>query len=279
MKKRNELVLLIGSFLLVTAAQANTEQIKMNCEAMAQKMCGENCVEPEAPGTGDYPEWWSQAMKNKEWNKRVELKKKAKIYQDALSSQEPYIKYCIAKEEDVRKIQTVDKMVHREYIAHENIFLNWNQLRLNELKSHILTFNVIEKDREIYNKRYTYYKRNTYQKVKKSLSGFVQEDIKEKRLSLLEARHKNVELQNEFLSFLAADLNNFNSYFDVSSKVKSQEQRVSIVKDHKDLETLEISENEDKALNKYLVLIKRFNDKQILKYYERLNIKVIKYDE
>ena len=43
-------------------------------------------------------------------------------------------------------------MVQQKHIKHENVFSNWNRYRLSEISSNTLTFNVIEKDREIYNK-------------------------------------------------------------------------------------------------------------------------------
>lgn len=276
MKKINGLMLIIGSFLFSSQAVANNEQIKMDCEEMIQKMCGNNCIEPEEPSTFDFPEWWSQAMKNKEWNKRLELKKQRKDYETAKSSQQPYLDYCVAKEEDLRKNQSINAMLQQKVLKHENVFHNWNRYRLAELSSNSLIFNVIEKDRDIYNKRYDYYKKHTFTNVKNSIHSFAEKNKGENRINLLEGRHKNVELQNEFLSLIAADLNNFTAFVDARSKYDKQVRLLEKTIDSKYLETLNLSEIENKMLTKYFELIERRSESSINKIREKYHIKIEK---
>ena len=274
MKLKNELIILIGSFLFSSYAQASNEQIKVDCQKVAAKMCGSNCVEPEEPSTFEYPEWWSQAMKNKEWHKRIELKKLRKEYDIAISSQQPYIDYCVAKEEDMKKNQTVNAMVQQKELKHENIFYSWNKYRLAELESNTLTFNVLEQDRDIYNKRYSYYKRNTFEKVKKSFQEFAEKEQLARRIDLFEGRHKNVEIQNEFLSLLASDLTNFTAFFDAKSKFERQSRLLDKAASNRELETLNLTEQEEEMLVKYLTLIERKDEKSINKIKEKYQIKV-----
>lgn len=278
MKKINELIF-IGSFLLYSnVVLANNEQIKMNCVNMAKNLCGEKCIQPEEPSSDDYPEWWSQAQKNKEWNRRNDLKKQIKIYEKAISSQEDYINYCIKKEEDILKLETVNDMVHRKVIEHENIFYSWNRFRLNELNSNKLTFNTLEEDRDIYNKRYNYYKKNKYNAVRNSLKEFVEESKLEKRLSILEGRHKNVELQNEFLTYLSKDLMNYTAYFDAISKLESFK-RIKDMDFNKDKIKLELTSHQKEALTKFMQLIERKTDRSVERFFEDVNLKIVEESE
>lgn len=279
MKQINGLIILIGSFLFSSQslAENNSEKIKNECQKVAQKMCGNNCIEPEEPETSDYPEWWSQAMKNKEWNKRIELKKQRKDYELIIVNQQPYIDYCIAKEEDLRKNQSLNAMVQQKHIKHENVFYNWNRYRLSEISSNTLTFNVIEKDREIYNKRYKFYKNNTFNNVKKSIIAFAEKSKINNKINLFEVRHKNVEFQNEFLSLIAEDLINFNSFFDAKTKLDKHKKLLEKSQNNK-VENLILNELEYKMLVKYFELIERKDENSINKINEKYKIKVEKLE-
>lgn len=272
--KYKELIIVIGSFLLSSSVLANQEQIKMDCQEMAKKLCGKNCIQPEEPGTGDYPEWWSQEMKNKEWNKRVELKKQAKKYEDALKNQTDYVDYCIAKESDIKLQPSLNKMVHRQVIQHENVFNSWNQYRINEIKNNVLIFNVIEQDRKIYNRRYDYYKKHQYEKVRKSLESFVDETYIAKRLHLLDMKQKHVEMQNEFLTYIASDLNIFTYFMEVKAKYEKQKNLLD-TSDYREVTYMEITKSQEDVLKKYLITVEKKSPDSMINLHEKYKIKIV----